>query len=299
MKAALAPPSIRLNTSIRHYALRELKLSSSHPINKVVLINSKPPDFDFNKKSKFFKKNRPTQISRIWNLIQSLVDLKLLKPIQHYKYAPWNRATHYKVEIAEPIQDYFLGLDQNQVIIYTDASATTGTDTTGIGIGLAVLYNNTRLRYQSKDNLGLSQLVYNGELEEITQAVEYASQIALAGQNYKIYSDNQAALLRLETTSDNPGQACQIRTSVATNIAINKGASVTLAWVPGHTGVLGNELADSLAKEATKLAPSSHIISYAYLGSQIRNLATQEWQKVLDKYDTLSSRNQAYKKLFL
>ena len=153
-------------------ALRALKLPSSHPINKVVLINSKPPDFDFNKKSKFFKKNRPTQISRIWNSIQSLVDLELLEPIQHYKYAPWNRATHYKVEIAEPIQDYFLGLDQNQVTIYTDASATTGTDTTGIGIGLAVLYNNTRLRYQSKDNLGLSQLVYNGELEGITQAAD-------------------------------------------------------------------------------------------------------------------------------
>ena len=63
--------------------------------------------------------------------------------------------------------------------------------------------------------------------------------------------------------------------------------------------MLGNELADSLAKEATKLAPSSYNISYAYLGSQIRNLATQEWQEILDKYDTLPSRNQAYKKLFL
>ena len=93
---------------------------------------------------------------------------------------------------------------------------------------------------------------------------------------YKIYSDNQAALLRLETISNNPGQACQIRTSVAMNIAINKEASVTLAWVPDHTRVLENELADLLAKEATKLASSSHIISYAYLSSQIQNLATQE-----------------------
>ena len=57
------------------------------------------------------------------------------------------------------------------------------------------------------------------------------------------------------------------------NITINKKALVTLAQVPGYTRVLKNELADLLAKEATKLAPSSHIISYAYLGSQIRNLA--------------------------
>ena len=31
------------------------------------------------------------------------------------------------------------------------------------------------------------------------QAAEYTSQITLAGQDYKIYSDNQTALLRLET----------------------------------------------------------------------------------------------------
>ena len=55
MKAALAPPSIWLNTSIRRYALRALKLPSSHLINKIVLaINSKSPDFDFNKKIDFF-----------------------------------------------------------------------------------------------------------------------------------------------------------------------------------------------------------------------------------------------------
>ena len=61
VEAALAPPSIRLNTSIRRYVLRALKLPSSHLINKVVsAINSKSPDFDFNKKSNFFKKNRPT-----------------------------------------------------------------------------------------------------------------------------------------------------------------------------------------------------------------------------------------------
>ena len=53
-------------------------------------------------------------------------------------------------------------------------------------------------------------------------------------------------------TSDSPGQAYQIRTSQATKLAIDKGASVSIHWVPGHTDIPGNEAADRLAKEATK-----------------------------------------------
>ena len=236
MKAALAPPSIRLSTSIRRYAFKALKLPNNHPNNKVViLVTSKSPDMRFKKKSNFFfKKGRPTQLSRIRDSIQNLVDLELLKSIEHYKYPPWNKAIPYKVKIVDLPKDeattaYYTALDRNQVSIYTDASAISdNANSTGKGVGLAVLQNNTRLHCQS-NNIGPSQLVYNGELEAITKAVEYASKIALPGQNYKVYSDNQAALLRLQTMSDQPGQACQIRTSVATDIAIGKGASVTLA----------------------------------------------------------------------
>ena len=41
-------------------------------------------------------------------------------------------------------------------------------------------------------NLGTEQLVYNGELEGVTKAIEYASEIARPGQLIQVYSDNQA-----------------------------------------------------------------------------------------------------------
>jgi ribonuclease HI len=112
-------------------------------------------------------------------------------------------------------------------------------------------------------NLGNSQLVYNGELEGTTQAIEYASRAAKPGQSYHIYSDNQAGLYRLKAPSDNPGQSCQIRAIQAAELAKRKGASISINWVPGHTEVYGNELADSLVKQATTLAPSTDITSFA------------------------------------
>ena len=47
--------------------------------------------------------------------------------------------------------------------------------------------------------------MYNGELEAVTQAVEYASSIAKEGEVYTVFTDNQAVLLRLKTPLDNPG----------------------------------------------------------------------------------------------
>ena len=94
VEAALAPPSVRLNTSVRRYAFRALKLPKNHPISEEIEVVSefpKSPDLRFNKKSKkstTSKKPRPTQISRIWESIQNLVDLELLKLIEHYRYPP-------------------------------------------------------------------------------------------------------------------------------------------------------------------------------------------------------------------
>jgi len=225
------------------------------------------------------------------------VDPTDLEPLQHFKYPPWNRVTPYTVDIS-PLSKKEAALAYNlnpypginNFTIYTDASYMPGEGSKGVGVGLAVLnYSQDipKVVYQDTFNLGDSQLVYNGELEGTTQAVEYASRVARPGQNYYIYSDNQAGLYRLKTPSDNPGQACQIRASQAAEIAKSKGANILINWVPGHTDVHGNELADSLAKLATTLAPSSNETSFAVLGYRAKKVSTREWGLVLDQYNRL------------
>ena len=172
----------------------------------------------------------------------------------------------------------------------------------GIGVGLAAFKHRTGIPqkvYQSMTNLGDTQLVYNGELEGATLAIEYASQVAQPGQHFHIYSDNQAGLYRLKTPSDYPGQSCQIRASRATELVSQKGAKVSLNWVPGHKDIPGNELADSLAKEATTLTPETDETSFATLGCKINNLSTSEWRTTLDQYSkTVNTNTTSYRKHF-
>jgi len=171
------------------------------------------------------------------------------------------------------------------IAIYTDASVIKRGR--GVGVGYCSYYSSLcpiALGYskhsQNTTNLGQDQLVYNGELEGVTMAAEYASRVAYPGLHIDIFSDNQAGLWRLKTLSDNPGQSHQIRVRKAAKTAKHKGATIALNWVPGHIDVLGNELADLLAKSATANTPESDITSIAMLGLKIKALDNKEWRSL-------------------
>ncbi|RAL63918.1 hypothetical protein DID88_003106 [Monilinia fructigena] len=181
--------------------------------------------------------------------------------------------------------------------IYTDASSTE--KGIGIGVGIVAIQSNNRIRYQERSNIGPNQLVYNGELCGVTKAIEYASSIACSGQKFKIYSDNQAGLYRLKTPSDHPGQAYQIRAIKAAEVIKAKGAEISLNWVPGHTSVEGNELADKLAKEATTIRPISNETSFGLLGMIVKECASDQWLDTLNQYELRSNQPPlTYSKLF-
>ena len=148
VEAALLPPSIRLNASVRQYAFRALKLSPSYPVHlELGLVRSQ------------FSKNIPiTQLERIKKSILGLADLDTLEPIQYFKYPPWNRDALYTVEISDLPKDkaalaYYKSLGKG-ICIYTDASAILDDISTGIGAGLAAYCLDNSQSTQSRSNLG-------------------------------------------------------------------------------------------------------------------------------------------------
>jgi hypothetical protein len=104
--------------------------------------------------------------------------------------------------------------------------------------------------------------------------------------------DNQAGLQRLKTLSDNPGQDYQIRTIRAAQQIVEKGATVTLEWVLGHTDIQGNKEADKLAKASTKEPSSSpEKTSFVLLGLKIRQIGTIKWKEAIQLYKNKNKSN--------
>jgi ribonuclease HI len=173
-------------------------------------------------------------------------------------------------------------LGDSLLAIYSDASALK--DGTGIGVGL-VAYDyaqDAQEVFTQILNIGENQIVYNGELEGLALAFEYAAKVATPLQEIRVHADNQAAIYRLHTPSDKPAQTWQLRCIKACKEVISKGATISIFWVPGHEDVTGNERADALAKQAATLDfPHTEITSLAMTGMRIKQLAKRQWSRAL------------------
>ncbi|KAH7556799.1 hypothetical protein BM1_06233 [Bipolaris maydis] len=279
IEASLPSPAVRLSQTNRKYALRAIQLAQTHPITKAIARLQK---------TTLQRQKKPNKIRQLRTIINSIPSTKEIEEIIPYRFRPWD-SLNYKISISQKSKeeetaahkDYIQIIEDNSIVIYSDASKTKDGD--GIGVGLVVYNLNQEEIYAETKNIGEHQLVYNGELEGITAAFEYAAKTAQKDQNIHVYADNQAAIYRLQSLSDKPGQQWVIRCQKAAKAIRNRKAKIFLKWAPGHTDIEGNEKADSLAKEATKQTPKKSQTSLAFLGTKIKLLQrasqAEEWRK--------------------
>ena len=67
---------------------------------------------------------------------------------------------------------------------------------------------------------------------------------------YTIFSDSLSSLVAIQEGNQNCQYIQEILESY--QYLTNFGKTVILAWVPSHVGIKGNQMADTLTKEATK-----------------------------------------------
>ena len=107
--------------------------------------------------------------------------------------------------------------------------------------------------------------------------------------------DNQAAIRRSLSPAATAGQHLAIRiiNNLSDILQARPNIKINIQWVPGHTEVAGNEIADKCAKDATGLpgrCPDS-FTSLSYIKRQIQKMSLREWQQIW----TTTAKGQEYR----
>ena len=182
--------------------------------------------------------------------------------------------------------------DNPDVKVFADGSGMDGK----IGAA-AVLYRSGRLKTKLRYQLGLQKhhTVYEGEGVGAMLGTKLISNEWNIRSAY-IYIDNRASITATQLTKPSPGHYIfdAIHANVASLRKKHPGIKVTIKWVPGHSGVEGNEHADEEAKKAItegssntrdlptilrKTLPRSKSAAKWTHNEKLKRLAQKNWQK--------------------
>ena len=146
-------------------------------------------------------------------------------------------------------------------------------------------------------SLGSQASPFDAEVAALVRAIEICALDAERGRQFRIFTDSQAAVQRLQSDRPGPGQALARRgIRIARLGIIDRGAEVRIEWIPGQCGVQGNELADSCArdeaakaerlrmareKRGDKTRMKQGAISISFIKGQARKRANQEWGRIV------------------
>ena len=90
----------------------------------------------------------------------------------------------------------------------------------------------------------------DAEMAALVRGIEICVMSAGPGDSFNIFTDSQAAMTRLKNDQTGPRQESAARGILLARELVRRGATITIRWVPGHVGVLGNEVVDTWATEA-------------------------------------------------
>ena len=158
---------------------------------------------------------------------------------------------------------------QNHPHIYTDGTSSTDGNGSAVWCTTFILISK----------LPKTATVFTTELYAIYSAIKYVTN---KPGSYVIFTDSLSAIHALQSLhSPTYYLTTWIRSALSTLTLVN----IIIEWVPGHTGIPGNELADSLARSSLAL---STINSIPFSSSEVRHCVrtrcraewTQEWQQM-------------------
>ncbi|KAL4088949.1 hypothetical protein QTP88_024027 [Uroleucon formosanum] len=160
--------------------------------------------------------------------------------------------------------------------MYTDASKNQ------IGVGAAVVWNNTEFMYKLPDSCS----VFTAESIAIIKALELITVHQI--QDTIIFTDSLSAINNIKNTNNPSDIGLYIQNKIYTLKKINN-FKIKLFWIPGHSNIIENERADLAAKTAisSSLSSPTYIISFRDIQAIITNKCHLRWHQ---KWLSLSTK---------
>ena len=168
--------------------------------------------------------------------------------------------------------------------IFTDGSAEKGIYNGGYGI----LLQSGKDTIRESGSVGSQTCSFDCEAAAMRRASEMILERQTSGQmmhdHVVIFCDCLSLLLKLASGKIQDGDIAQAMVNF--DKAMNGKTKITLCWIPSHVGIHGNEAADDLAKEGSKLPQPSKELSYEGAKRFIELEAAQRWKDGWAKSET-------------
>lgn len=306
-KALTSTPLISLQNECGELPLdlRRQKLLLNH-ILRITTVSNNPAntclqDTWHNYYGKFGDKNKKpiiSQLRKAKHIFENYTDKPIHTLLPSWNLPPFDVDIQLKEKINKQhdnqllIKQYAL---QHMTIydhctsIFTDGSRNNN-ETVGMGIYIPRL--NKQISFRLKDNTS----IYTAELTAIKLAIQWITQNkANSRDNYVIYTDSLSSVLTLSNISTTPADTLTRELIYLRKKLIDLNIHVSICWIPSHIGILGNSMADNLAKTATHKNQIDIDIGKGIneCRQDLHDLIIKLWQKRYDK----SGKNLHYKQI--
>ena len=162
---------------------------------------------------------------------------------------------------------------------YTDGS---GLEDEQFGSGWVVYQKQTHLNVRVEERsqyLGNDASVFQGELYAIKKVADWVFQNC-KNQTIILHSDSRAALQAINAFRVKSALVQETKDSLRSACGRN---TITLRWIKAHSGHLGNEKADNLAKEGAQGSPTVIPVElrmpYTNVKRNVKQAFREKWQQ--------------------
>jgi ribonuclease HI len=247
MEASLVPTKQRLEEQQNKFWVKSHTLPDKHPLWRI------------HRAIDVRNRRFVSPLQRIASRLET-IDLSELEIIEPFCIPPWQEKINVTISSREEALKW--AEESKEIKVFVDASYRKGR----AGIGLFHAPNTTVQPHQESIQVGYCEGYTATHIETlaIERAIKFVSQlwypriIELLSQDipkmtYVIVSDSQAAIRQIANPRHQSGQAIVRNIYKLKKDMRERGApEVRLQWIPAHASVIGDEIADKLAKEATE-----------------------------------------------